>query len=205
MAKEREEAAAMVGPPNGPPRPRVSATRQGATGMKRSEVLGDAACQMTTGSPATVSVVDRALPALGATLKPTPALPSPAEVPVRVVQPAGLEAVQGQPQGAVNRIVPVPPSGGNVPGSELSVYVQGASACVIVTAIPATANVATWERPMFGDTARLTVAGPWPDVWALIHKGRPATPHQQPGPVCSERDTVPPAPGAERAVRSSRY
>jgi hypothetical protein len=40
IGKERVDAAVIVGPPNVPPGPRVSATRQGGTGTNREPTAG---------------------------------------------------------------------------------------------------------------------------------------------------------------------
>lgn len=64
------------------------------------------------------------------------AAPVPESAPLMLNQPADVEAVQAHPSGADSEALPSEASAGSVPVSSVSVYEQGAAACVIVRLAP---------------------------------------------------------------------
>lgn len=88
----------IAGPPKGPAGLRVSAMRQGVTGLnRRPETEVVPACETAKVLPAIVSVPVRAGPVLAAIEKATVPLPLPLAPDVMVSQDALLVAVHAQP------------------------------------------------------------------------------------------------------------
>ena len=107
VAVQAQPVAAMTATVPDPP---AAVTVWTAGVIDDAHVDARAACSIVTVTPATVSVPDRAAPALRSTVNARLPLPLPPLMAGSVIQLAPLVAVQAQPPGPVTATVSVPPS-----------------------------------------------------------------------------------------------